>query len=126
MAVEIIRRKEGEMSEKQTIRHDKTQVSINDWGHLCVRLFDPLERRLLKCIQPVENDDGVRACSVGDRECFSCSSAVYDDVQCNSEHLIVFDVATTNRIIDFIKKQNPAYDFIQFLKELAKSNGLPF
>jgi hypothetical protein len=40
MAFEIIRRKEGEMSDKQTFRHDNTQISINDWGHLVIRQFD--------------------------------------------------------------------------------------
>lgn len=40
MPFEIIRRKEGEMSQKQEIRHENTQVSINDWGHLVIREFD--------------------------------------------------------------------------------------
>ncbi len=40
MAFEIIRRKEGEMSDKRTFRHDNTQISINDWGHLVIRQFD--------------------------------------------------------------------------------------
>lgn len=40
MPFEIIRRKEGEMSEKQEIRHSNVQVSINDWGHLVIREFD--------------------------------------------------------------------------------------
>jgi len=34
MAFEFIRRKEGEESYKQEVRHRNTQISINDWGHL--------------------------------------------------------------------------------------------
>jgi len=40
MAFEFIRQKEGEESYKQEVRHRNTQISINDWGHLCIREFD--------------------------------------------------------------------------------------
>lgn len=43
MPFEIIRRKEGEISQKQEIRHDNTQISINDWGHLVIREFDDIK-----------------------------------------------------------------------------------
>ncbi len=42
MPFELIRRKEGEISQKQEIRHDNTQISINDWGHLVIREFDDI------------------------------------------------------------------------------------
>jgi hypothetical protein len=47
MPFEIIRRKEGEVSQKQEIRHRNTQISINDWGHLVIREFD----------EPQKNDE---------------------------------------------------------------------
>jgi hypothetical protein len=91
MAFEFIRRKEGETSQKQEIRHKNVQISINDWGHLCIREFD----------EPHMNDD---------------------------EHLIVFDKATTERIINFIFNIRSTFELKQLLKDITKKNinDLPF
>jgi hypothetical protein len=43
MPFELIRRKEGEMSQKQKVRRKNVQISINNWGHLVVREFDEPE-----------------------------------------------------------------------------------
>lgn len=37
--IEIIKREEGAMSEKEDIRGWNMQVSYNDWGHLVVRVI---------------------------------------------------------------------------------------
>jgi len=124
MAVEIIRRKEGELSQKQDIRHEKTQVSINDWGHLVIRCFDTSR---------VENDCliGTENCTKEDHLCWNISGyrcENYKSVRTDDEHLVVFNQTTTNRIIDFVNKQNPSYEFMQFLKEMAKKkvDDFPF
>jgi len=124
LAVEIIRRKEGERSQIQDIQHEKSQVSINDWGHLAIRFFDsPIMDYGCKVGRDnCPKKDGLCLDFITNHECENYIPSCRTD----DEHLIVFDQATTNRIIDFIKKQNPSYDFVQFLKELAKSNGLPF
>jgi len=89
MPFELIRRKEGEISKRQEIRHSNVQISINDWGHLCIREFD----------KPG-----------------------------NVEHLIVFDKATTNRIISFIFSIRSTDEFKQLLKDYLckKIDDIPF
>lgn len=37
--LQIIKRKEGEQSIKETITGTKAQIAYNDWGHLTVRII---------------------------------------------------------------------------------------
>ena len=131
MAVEIIRRKEGEYSQKQSIRHEKEQIGINDWGHLVVRMHNGTSKRVICHLPTEKTEHGYAACTHMNYPqpfcCGDCKHAEYMDVQ-DEEHLIVFDRDTTNRIISFIQKMNPSHDFIQFLKQMAnkKADDMPF
>jgi len=40
--VEIIKRCEGQFSEKEQINGNNKQVSYNNWGHLAVRIMQPI------------------------------------------------------------------------------------
>jgi|GEM_PF-2824770 len=126
MPFEIIRRKEGEVSQKQEIRHAYTQFSINDWGHLCVREFDK-PRKEIHCELGGGNNCVHRDPEAGGKECSSCLH--YKCVTAYpEEHLIVFDKATTDRLINFIFSVRSTYEFKKLLAALI-SNGrdeLPF
>ena len=125
MPFEIIRRKEGEISQKQEIRHKNTQISINDYGHLVIREFD----------DPRSEGD----CSIGRENCAKEGNKVCRDFvtnyQCehykiartDEEHLIVMDKETTDRLIKFIFENRSTYEFRTLLKELIKKCAeLPF
>lgn len=126
MAFELIRRKEGEVSEKLEIRHLNVQISINDWGHLVIREFDKPQIDV-NCELKKEN------CKYNDRmlcrkyadvsQCEHCKITRFDD-----EHLLVFDRATTEKIIDFIFSIRSTYEFKQLLKEVLgkRKDDLPF
>lgn len=45
--IEIIKRREGEKSEKQQINGEKVQVSYNSWGHLVIRVIQPHPKTVL-------------------------------------------------------------------------------
>lgn len=127
MPFELIRRKEGETSQKQEIRHKNVQISINDWGHLCIREFD--EPKLEgdcgigreKCI--IENN-GTKVCrdfATG----YQCEH--YKTARKDEEHLLVFDQQTTNRLINFIFSVRSTQEYKSFLKSiLDKHIDLPF
>lgn len=103
MSLEIIRRKEGEISQKQEIRHEKTQVSYNDFGHLCIREFgEPHMQRI--CVREESPDECPGSC-------MDCNKT---ELQGSEEHLIVFDTKTSRQIIDFVAKL------------FGNGNGLPF
>ena len=125
MALEIIRRKEGEMSQKQEIRHECTQFSLNSYGHLCIREFDKPKRGHqcdLGCIENTNNctekDENGSCC------CISCDHYKIADVL-PEEHLIVLDQKTTNELIQFIFINRSTYEFRELLKGIVKSE-LPF
>lgn len=126
MPLEIIRRKEGEISQKQEIRHKNVQISINDWGHLCIREFDEPQLKFHCEIghENCANGKTTAVCRdlVGGYQCKHCKEIRSDD-----EHLIVFDKTTTEKIINFIFSIRSTYEFKQFLKDLTdKKNELPF
>lgn len=112
MSLEIIRRKEGELSQKQGIRHEKTQISYNDFGHICIREFDT-ERQESECGIGVEN------CDKESRLCYDYSIVEqcknHKFVRTDDEHLIVLDQKTSRQLINFVVKL--------FRQD---SNGLPF
>jgi len=124
MSFEIIRRKEGELSQKQEIRHNNVQISINDWGHLVIREFDkPRYKELCeydreKCL--IENN-ATKVCKTENYKCEHLKEKRVDD-----EHLIVFDKETTGKIISFIFSIRSTYEFKQLLKDIISKNGLPF
>jgi hypothetical protein len=110
MSFEIIRRKEGETSQKQEIKHEKTQVSYNDFGHLCIREFDS-EKHETECAIGRDN------CDKGDHVCWSMAGYKCEHhrtVRADAEHLVVFDTKTSRQIISFIAKL------------FGSGNGLPY
>jgi len=117
MSFELIRRKEGEISQKQEIRHKNIQISINDWGHLVIREFDDpqisRECNSGKCIDP-------------EKSCYKCDH--WKTTRIDDEHLIVFDKATTEKIINFIFSIRSTYELKQLLKSIIekKIDDLPF
>jgi len=116
MAFEIIRRKEGEMHEKQQIQHEYVQVSINDWGHLVIREFDdPIMDKACCGVGP-ENCEKYR--SQSEYACNNCEH--YKLTRTDDEHLIVFDKATTDRIIDFIFSIRSSHELKQLLKDMIE------
>ncbi len=104
MPFELIRRKEGEFSEKQEIRHSNVQVSINDWGHLCVREFDNNKREYFceeyKQFVNYSTNPPEKLCG---RQFCNCCKNLIEKVVAGEEHLIVFDKSTTKRILRFIE-----------------------
>jgi hypothetical protein len=125
MAFELIRRKEGEATEKQEIRHSNVQISINDWGHLVIREFD----------KPRISGD----CEIGRENCakealvccdyesgFQCEH--YKTTRADDEHLLVFDRATTERLINFIFSIRSTHELKQILRALIEKQGgeMPF
>lgn len=109
MPFELIRRKEGEESQKQKIWHSKVQISINDWGHLCIREFDNPQK------------DG--HCTIGRENCQKDETSVlccdyatgykcehYRITRADDEHLLVFDKETTDRIMNFIFSIRSSFD----------------
>jgi hypothetical protein len=78
--IEIIKRREGEKSEKQQINGERVQVSYNSWGHLVIRV-----------IQPVIKD-------------------MADDIVIDfreEDTLVVLDKRTSLEVIRFIERINP-------------------
>lgn len=126
MPFEIIRRKEGEISQKQEIRHKNVQISINDWGHLCIREFDePKTSGACEIGRENCSKDGTKVCrdfATG----YQCEN--YKVTRTDNEHLLVFDKATTDRIINFIFSIRSTYELKQLLKAMIdkRSNELPF
>ena len=128
MPFELIRRKEGEVSQKQEIRHKNVQISINDWGHLVIREFDEPQKNweckygYEKCI--IENNGTKKACvdySTG----YQCEH--YKTIRKDDEHMLVFDQQTTNRLINFIFSVRSTQEYKSFLKSiLDKHIDLPF
>lgn len=127
MSFELIRRKEGEISQKQEIRHKNIQISINDWGHLVIREFD----------EPQLIDD----CEIGRMDCYTkyngtkvCKDYAsgyqcehYKTARKDEEHLLVFDQQTTNRLINFIFSVRSTYELKKLLKDLiGNKDSLPF
>jgi hypothetical protein len=126
MAIEIIRRKEGELSTKQEIRHQHTQFSINSYGHLCIREFDTPPINIgYSCLIGRENcaKDGItRACRDGNHVCEH-----YKEIGTSDEHLIVLDKKTTEGLINFIFENRSTHEFKELIKELIRKNKeLPF
>ena len=126
MAFEIIRRKEGEISKKQEIRHSKVQISINDWGHLVIREFDEPQVSG-NCEISRENcaKEGTRVC-IDNLSGYKCEH--YKITRINDEHLIVFDKATTDKIINFIFSVRSTFEFKQLLRSILdkRSDDIPF
>lgn len=126
MSFEIIRRKEGEVSQKQEIRHRNIQISINDWGHLVIREFDEPQ---LECDCGIGRENCVKE---GTKVCrdfatdYQCEH--YKTVRKDDEHLIVFDQQTTNKIINFIFSIRSTQEYRNFLKALIDKRNidLPF
>ena len=117
MPLEIIRRKEGEISEKQQIRHRNTQFSINSYGHLVIREFDGTQTSL-RC--------ELEKCSETSRACLGCEH-MKNFENPGEEHLIVLDQETTSKLIQFIFSIRNTYEYKEFLKEIIrKSCDLPF
>lgn len=125
MPFELIRRKEGEISQKQEIRHKNIQISINDWGHLVIREFDEPHKEL-QCELGGGNNCVHRDPEAGNKECCSCLHYKYLIVY-PEEHLIVFDQQTTNRLINFIFSVRSTYELKKLLKDLiGNKDSLPF
>jgi hypothetical protein len=124
MPLEIIRRKEGEESQKQEIRHSKTQFSINSYGHLCIREFDETNKKYVctygreKCYEEANGQE--RVCMAGNTLCEH-----YKLVPMNDEHLIVLDKQTTDDLIRFIFSIRGTFEFKELLKEIIRKE-LPF
>lgn len=123
MPAEIIQRKEGGLSQKQEIRHQYTQFSLNSYGHLCIREFD----------DPITNNH----CSINYQKCPNICEDYVKGIRCeyykdkvdrkNTEHLIVLDQKTTDGLIKFIFENRSTYEFKEFIKNLInKSSELPF
>ncbi len=85
--IEIIKRVEGERHKKETVRGEAVQVSYNDWGHLCVRVIQDIPTL------PSVDSEG---------KCYEPAR--------QADTLVVFDKATSERIIRFIKRS----EFIPF------------
>ena len=101
MAFEIIRRKEGEVNQRQEIRHDNTQISINDWGHLVVREFN-FNSIKTTCKQDERSDRNPEfVCPQA--YCDTCNQLEKETIY-GEEHLVVFDKRTTERILRFVEK----------------------
>lgn len=125
MPFELIRRKEGEPSQKQEIRHEHTQFSINSYGHVCIREFDNPR---------VESDCGIgrENCTKENTLCkdfreggYQCEN--YKIVHIDDEHLLVLDKPTTDGLIKFIFENRSTCEFKEFIKGLIKNNKeLPF
>ena len=102
MPFELIRRKEGEFSEKQEIRHSNVQVSINDWGHLCIREFDESNEQYY-CLKYNKLPKDVETSCCTRDICEGCDYFTKKTIS-GEEHLIVFDKRTTDRILEFVEK----------------------
>ena len=127
MSLEIIRRKEGELSQKQEIRHEHTQFSLNSYGHLCIREFDGPHRDVY-CGLPggrVEcaKDGPSKVCKDRNYECEH-----YGNMLDGEEHLVVLDQKTTDGLIKFIFENRSTYEFKKLLTVLINNNKdeLPF
>ena len=81
--LEIVKRAEGQRSQKESVRGSDVQVSLNDWGHLVVRVITEAQ-------VPVHDP--------GD---FDPSKDHYAELP--GDILVVFDKETSSRIIRFIK-----------------------
>lgn len=119
MSFEFIRRKEGEVSQKQEIRHSNVQISINDWGHLCIREFDDPyfeDKCQYGCEKCTEENEGKQVCEdvFTGYKCKHLKPERTDD-----EHLIVFDRETTEKIIRFIFSVRSTYELKQLLKSMV-------
>lgn len=121
--MEIIRRKDGEKSTKQEIRHKNTQFSINSYGHICIREYDD-EQSGYACELGSENCDNEK----GGNVCFGHSCCHYKaSMLPGVEHLLVLDQKTTDGLIKFIFENRSTFELKQFVKELIKnSKELPF
>ncbi len=128
MPFELIRRKEGEMSQKQDIRHQHTQYSLNSYGHLCIREFDDEQPGYgYRCeLGGGENCNNME--SFKTHGCMTHSCPHYRTVKLpGEEHLLVLDHVTTSSLINFIFENRSTYEFKEFIKQLIKSNKeLPF
>jgi hypothetical protein len=126
MPLEIIRRKEGEKSTKQEIRHEHTQFSLNSYGHLCIREFEdecPNYDCELGGLKDCDNEDAVSV-----KGCCGMPCEHYKYVSLpGEEHLVVLDQKTTDGLIKFIFENRSTFELKQFIKELIKNNKeLPF
>lgn len=129
MALEIIRRKDGELSQKQEIRHECSQFSLNSYGHLCIREFDkPLKGYRCEMGDEVAEIAGTDKCAGKDEEghfnCCTCDHYKLMDVL-GEEHLVVLDQKATNELIQFIFSVRSTYELKELLKGIIK-NELPF
>jgi len=120
MPIEIIRRKDGELSQKQDIRHEHTQFSLNSYGHLCIREFDEPKTENY-CDRIVCAKDGIMG------PCWEDKCEHYKLARSDDEHLVVLDQKTTDGLIKFIFENRNTFELKQFIKELIKnSKELPF
>ncbi|MGE5631348.1 MAG: hypothetical protein ACM3TR_09665 [Caulobacteraceae bacterium] len=125
MSLEIIRRKEGEMSQKQDIRHENTQFSINSYGHLSIREFDKPYYRWCCEMGCIENTDKCTGKDEnGNYDCHACEHYKNLLIQ-PAEHLIVLDKTTTDNLIKFIFENRSTYELRELLKGIVKDQ-LPF
>lgn len=124
MSLEIIRRKEGEMSQKQEIRHEHTQFSINSYGHLCIREFDEQQPGCACELGEFKNCNNDEALSLNGCCGPSCVRGKRTMLP-SEEHLIVLDQKTTNELIQFIFSIRSTYELKELLKDIVKSE-LPF
>lgn len=75
--IEIIKRREGEKSEKFQINGEKVQVSYNSWGHLVIRVIQPLI------------EDAGPGCAINEKD---------------NDTLVVLDKQTSEEVIKFCKE----------------------
>lgn len=90
--IEIIKRCEGEKSQKEQVNGENIQISLNDWGHLAIRVIQE------KAVYTEENS----------REDHIAQKIIPADT------LVVFNHDVTNRIINFCKdriNKLPQHDY---------------
>jgi hypothetical protein len=124
MPFELIRRKEGEMSQKQEIRHQHTQFSLNSYGHLCIREFDDSQPGYACELGGFKNCNNNEAIAAGGCCGFSCCHYKQATLP-GEEHLFVLDRTTTDGLIQFIFQNRSTYEFRELLKGVVKDQ-LPF
>jgi hypothetical protein len=127
MSFEIIRRKEGELSQKQEIRHSHTQFAINSYGHLSIREFNDAQKGYACELGGRNGGNGcVNEKAISEKGCIGLGCTHYKQVMMpGEEHLLVLDQKTTNGLIEFIFKNRSTYEFMELLKGIVKTE-LPF
>jgi len=105
--IEIIKRIDGEKAEKQQIKGNNIQISLNDWGHLAVRIIQD------KTVLDEEN----------------CEYGYIAQKTIPADTLVVFNREVTNRLINFCKDrinrlpQQAVVAIENIEKAIAKAEG---